>query len=158
MSRSDDQQLHQLETVLGLSGVSSFPEYTDLVIEKAKQGTCLITQLSNNWTVLSVANFSLMFGTLVNLVNSKAFATDMSQFLRIVSGSLTSSRTTSERKFWRVQRLESNGDIEITVVSLEVKYSESGSAVGSFNVGRESNTAVLNIDLLQYGVPGDMVI
>lgn len=106
MSRSEDQQLHQLETVLGLSGVSSFPEYTDLVIEKAKQGACLITQLSNNWTVLSVANFSLMFGTLVNLVNSKAFTTTMSQFLRIVGDSLASSGQFNESIHMEISKLQ----------------------------------------------------
>lgn len=121
------------------------------MIEKSKQGACLIKMLSNNSTVLSVANISLTVDTLVNLVNSKAFATEMSQFLRIVSGLLTSSsRTTSDPKFWRVQRLEANGDIDITVVSLEVKYSDS-------SAGREANSAVLNIDLLRYGVPGYLV-
>ncbi len=32
----------KIDNMLGLSGVKSFPEYTSIVIEKSKQGACLI--------------------------------------------------------------------------------------------------------------------
>lgn len=149
----------KIDNMLGVAGVDSFSEYVAKVTEKAKEGACLIKQRSSNSTTLSMANFGIVMDTLVNLVNSKAFALEMSSFLRILCGSVSSSRTSAERKFWRVQRMVSNGDIEISIVALEV-VCDNMPTVGLLNnmsLGAGISSVELKIDMLQYGVPGDLV-
>jgi hypothetical protein len=146
----------KIDSFLSVVGIDTFSEYTSKVTDKAREGACLINHCSSNSTYLSTANLGVITDALENLVNSKAFALEIANFLRILCDSLSSNKRSAERKFWWVQRrIKSNGDVEISIVSVEALADTN--MPGSQTIGTGTGSLELKIDVLQYGVPGELV-
>lgn len=66
-----------VERILGLSGEEDFGAYVLKVTENAKEGKCLITQVSRNAIVLSMENLAVMISILLEQLTVKAFVSEL---------------------------------------------------------------------------------
>jgi hypothetical protein len=150
-----------VERILGLSGEEDFGAYIHKVTENAKEGNCLVTLVSRNAIVLSMQNLAVTYSILSEQLAVKAFVIEMSDYLKAVAGSVGTTRTFPQCKPWRVPTIHSSGDIEISVLSLELlpgADKTTGQDHSDFHMLDTATKAVeLRVDTLIYGIPGEYI-
>jgi hypothetical protein len=165
----------KIDRLLGVLGVRDFQEYYEIFTEQSRQGKCAMQQLIQTSHDLSVSNLGMTVDAIINLVNSKSYVLEVSQFLESLLASFTTTLTDNTSphpvhrghaptfshghdRFWKVQQTEMNGDFKVVVVSLVAAVVKCSASTAEDIAPAKTCCLNLKVDLLGYVVPGELVL
>lgn len=139
----------KIDAMLGIVCAYDFDSLIDKVKSKCAEGLCVLTlKTISDCDCVDIQSIGVTVNNLLNLVNSKAYAREMSKFLQQVVCCLSSDGRPNPgsvlQKFWKCHQIDSNGDIDITIVCIDVKF-------GS------NDKPSLKTGMLKIGVPRELV-